>query len=63
MIMHMIYLFIFIFFYLFIFFLGGGGVNKVHYGLCVQIDWKEMIKITHEVIYKPKGGLTGSIHI
>ena len=58
MIMHIIYLFIYFFF-----FLGGGGVNKVHYGLCVQIDWKEMIKITHKVIYKPKGGLTGSIHI
>ena len=62
MIMHIIYLFIFTFIYLF-FFLGGGGVNKVHYGLSVQIDWKEMIKITHKVIYKPKGGLTGSIHI
>ena len=42
---------------------GGGGVNKVHYGLCLQIDWKEMIKMTHKVIYKPKGGLTGSMHI
>ena len=42
---------------------GGGGREKVHYGLCVQIDWNEMIKITHKVIYKPKGGLTGSIHI
>ena len=52
--------------YLFIFVLvggGGGGREKVHYGLCVQIDWNEMIKITHKVIYKPKGGLTGSIHI
>ena len=56
MIMHIIFLFIYFFF-------GGGGVNKVHYGLCVQIDWQEMIKITHKVIYKPKGGLTGSIHI
>ena len=61
MIMHIIFLFIFI--YLFIFFFWGGWVNKVHYGLCVQIDWNEMIKITHKVIYKPKGGLTGSIHI
>ena len=59
MIMHIIYLFILFIF----FFFGGGGVNKVHYGLCVQIDWKEMIKITHKVIYKPKGGFTGSIHI
>ena len=59
MIMHIIYLFIL----LLLFFFGGGGVNKVHYGLSVQIDWKEMIKITHKVIYKPKGGLTGSIHI
>ena len=58
MIMHILFYYLFIYF-----FLGGGGVNKVHYGLCVQIDWKEMIKITHKVIYKPKGGLTGSIHI
>ena len=62
MIMHIIYLFI-LFLFLFFFGGGGGGINKVHYGLCVQIDWKEMIKITHKVIYKPKGGLTGSIHI
>ena len=47
----------------FFFFFWRGEVNKVHYGLCVKIDWKEMIKITHKVIYKPKGGLTGSIHI
>ena len=30
------YLFIYLFIYFFFFW--GGGVNKVHYGLCVQID-------------------------
>ena len=59
MIMHIIYLFI-LFIY---FFFGGGGGKQGALWSMWQIDWKEMIKITHKVIYKPKGGLTGSIHI